>query len=90
MSERHIQDQVYQTSINDPEKFWGRQAEYVHWHKKPERAFLKKTKTLKSGTKHDHWSWYPGGQISTTYNCVDRHVINGAYEIINWPKLVFS
>lgn len=23
---------------------------------------------------HNHWTWFPGGEISTAYNCVDRHV----------------
>lgn len=41
------------------------------------RAFQKGKKTLKSGVTHDHWSWFPGGEISTTYNCVDRHVKDG-------------
>jgi propionyl-CoA synthetase len=77
MSDQHVQDRVYQRSLEDPEAFWRKQSEYVHWHKKPKRALERKTKTLKSGIKHDHWSWYPEGEISTTFNCVDRHVING-------------
>lgn len=77
MAGGHIQDQVLQKSLSDPEGFWGAQAQNVHWHKKPDRALKRYTKKLKSGTEHDHWSWFPGGKISTTYNCVDRHVING-------------
>jgi propionyl-CoA synthetase len=74
-----MQDQVYRESIQDPEGFWRKQAETVHWHKKPQRALQKTTKALKNGVKHDHWSWYPDGEISTTYNCVDRHVVNGKF-----------
>ena len=78
MSQEHIQDQVYKASISDPEAFWSRQAEHVHWHKKPSKAFQKNTKHLeKSNVSHDHWSWFADGEISTTYNCVDRHVLNG-------------
>jgi propionyl-CoA synthetase len=74
----HVQDDVYQKSIEDPEAFWSNQAENVHWHKKPSKALELTTKTLeKSGTKHKHWNWYPDGEISTTYNCIDRHVHNG-------------
>lgn len=77
MPDQHVQDRVYQASISDPEGFWGAQAAHVHWHKKPDRVLERKTKTLKSGARHGHWSWFPGGEISTTYNCVDRHVKNG-------------
>jgi propionyl-CoA synthetase len=78
MPYNHIQDQVYETSISNPEKFWTRQAEHVHWHNKPTKAFQKSTKHLKNiNASHDHWSWYVDGEISTTYNCVDRHVLNG-------------
>ncbi|KAF2273980.1 acetyl-CoA synthetase-like protein [Westerdykella ornata] len=77
MAVQHIQDEVLRRSLEDPEKFWTAQADHVHWHKKPDRALTKRTKTLKSGAKHEHWSWFSGGQISTTFNCVDRHVING-------------
>ena len=77
MAGGHIQDQVLQKSLSDPEGFWGAHAQNVYWHKKPDRALKRHTKKLKSGTEHDHWSWFPGGKISTTYNCVDRHVING-------------
>jgi propionyl-CoA synthetase len=77
MSKQHIQDQVYEAS-KDAEKFWSFQAENVHWHKRPSKAFQKTTKHLeKSHVSHDHWSWFSDGEISTTYNCVDRHVISG-------------
>lgn len=26
---------------------------------------------------HDSWEWFPGGEISTCYNCIDRHVEAG-------------
>ncbi|KAH7081785.1 hypothetical protein BKA63DRAFT_504611 [Paraphoma chrysanthemicola] len=78
MPQDHPQDKVYKTSISDPETFWERQAESVYWHKKPSKAFQKTTKQLKeSNVTHDHWTWFPDGEISTTYNCVDRHVHNG-------------
>lgn len=79
MSHDHTQDQVYAESIKDPERFWTRQAQNLHWHKQPSKAFQKSTKHLKkSNVSHEHWSWFPDGEISTTYNCVDRHVKNGS------------
>ena len=86
-----MQDQVYKASIIDPEAFWGRQAEYLYWHKKPTKAFTKSTKHLKkSNVSHDHWGWFTDGEISTTYNCVDRHVIagNGEKVAIVWDSPV--
>jgi propionyl-CoA synthetase len=78
MPQEHIQDQVYRASMSDAETFWGRQAANLHWHKKPSKAFEKSTKHLtRSKVTHDHWSWFADGEISTTYNCVDRHVENG-------------
>lgn len=38
------------------------------------------SKTLASGVTHEHWSWFPDGEISTSYNCVDRHVLAGRGE----------
>lgn len=78
MSRDHIQDLVYAASINDPEEFWARQAENLHWHKKPSKAYQSGIKHLRaSNISHEHWSWFPDGEISTTYNCVDRHVKSG-------------
>jgi propionyl-CoA synthetase len=86
----HIQDQVYAASLSDPERFWSAQADHLEWHTSPSRAIARTTKTLKSGITHDHWSWFPGGKISTTYNCVDRHVLagNGDKVAICWDSPV--
>lgn len=91
MPEEHTQDRVYSTSIRDPETFWKRQAEHLYWHSKPSRALQKGTKRLaQSNISHDHWTWFPGGEISTTYNCVDRHVLSGygANTAIFWDSPV--
>ena len=74
---RNIQDQVQQHSLTDPESFWSQQASHLYWHKKPTQILNKTKKTLKSGTEHDHWEWFADGEISTCYNCVDRHVEAG-------------
>lgn len=87
---RHPQDQAYEASINDPAKFWTRQAKQLTWHKPPSAAFSKSTRKLKSGVSHDAWSWFPDGEISTTYNCIDRHVEagNGETTAIIWDSPV--
>ncbi|KAK3680540.1 hypothetical protein B0T22DRAFT_217746 [Podospora appendiculata] len=73
----HPQDQVHHHSLNDPESFWGEQASHLHWHKQPSAVLARSTKELLSGDSHDHWSWFPDGEISTCYNCIDRHVLAG-------------
>lgn len=73
----HAQDNAYQSSIDDPSKFWTRQAQELTWHKQPSSAFSESNRKLKSGVSHRSWSWFPDGEISTTYNCIDRHVESG-------------
>ncbi|WEW57911.1 acyl-coenzyme A synthetase [Emydomyces testavorans] len=73
----HPQNRSHDLSLRDPETFWGHHAEQLHWHKRPSQSLRRTVKRLPSGVSHDHWSWFPDGEISTTYNCVDRHVHNG-------------
>ncbi|KAB5554676.1 hypothetical protein GE09DRAFT_1121996 [Coniochaeta sp. 2T2.1] len=73
----HPQDEVQHHSLSEPESFWGHHAEHLHWHKKPGAVLARTRKQLKNGKSHDHWEWFPGGELSTCYNCVDRHVHAG-------------
>ena len=64
-------EEMYQRSIQDPDGFWGEQAEQFFWQKKWDtvRAFnfarSKGTVDIK---------WFAGGQTNITYNCLDRHL----------------
>ncbi|KZL83679.1 amp-binding enzyme, partial [Colletotrichum incanum] len=80
MDSLHPQDEVLRRSLEDPEGFWAHQAEHLHWHKKPSSTLKVTEKTLKSGVTHDTWEWFPDGEISTCFNCVDRHVHDGKGE----------
>lgn len=73
----HIQDEVQSLSLSDPEKFWSHQASQVHWHKPPSCAVKRTTRKLDNGIQHQSFTWFPDGEISTSYNCVDRHVNSG-------------
>jgi hypothetical protein len=73
----HVQDQVLRHSLENPEQFWGEHAEHLHWHKKPSIILSRGHKSLGSGVSHETWEWFPDGEISTCYNCVDRHVLAG-------------
>ncbi|ROV98592.1 hypothetical protein VSDG_04273 [Cytospora chrysosperma] len=75
----HPQEALHASSLSSPESFWAHQASHLHWHKKPTTILRKYTKTLpsSSNTTHEHWEWFPDGEISTCYNCLDRHVLAG-------------
>lgn len=90
MAETHPQDAAYAASINEPEKFWAHQAEQLTWTIPPKKTFIRTTKKLKSGASHDYWQWFPDGEISTSYNCVDRHVKagHGSRTAIIWDSPV--
>lgn len=76
-SATYVQDEAHALSLKDPETFWSRHAQQLEWHKPPTRMLQRGTRTSSDGTSYPHWTWFPGGEISTTYNCVDRHVVNG-------------
>ncbi|KAI0389640.1 AMP-binding enzyme [Xylariaceae sp. FL0594] len=88
--ENYLQDEVLSRSLKDPEAFWSAQAANLHWHKRPTSTLTRTTKRVKLRTNnssknagggdvvtHPHWSWFDGGEISTCFNCVDRHVRAG-------------
>ncbi|KAL8937840.1 MAG: hypothetical protein Q9216_004220 [Gyalolechia sp. 2 TL-2023] len=86
----HLQDDVYSESLKNPETFWAHQAAQLQWHKPPSRPLKRFNKTLAGGIQHPSYTWFPDGEISTTYNCVDRHVLagNGGTTAIIWDSPV--
>ncbi|KAI1133367.1 AMP-binding enzyme [Nemania abortiva] len=86
----YLQDEVQSHSLRDPEGFWSAQATHLHWHKPPTSTLTKTTKKLENGIEHPHWHWFDGGEISTCFNCVDRHVLagNGDKPAIYWDSPV--
>lgn len=61
--------ELYKESIEDPEKFFGRQArELLSWSKDFE--------TVKSGGfEHGDCAWFLEGELNACYNAVDRHAL---------------
>ena len=49
----------------DPEGFWARMANELHWFKKWETVL---------NWKPPHAEWFVGGRINVSYNCLDRHL----------------
>jgi len=62
-------EEDYARSINDPEGFWGTAAEGITWYKKWDRVLDNENSPF---TK-----WFPGAELNTCYNCLDRHVEAG-------------
>jgi acetyl-CoA synthetase len=59
--------EIYQKSIDDPEGFWGKLAEQLHWYKKWDSV-------LEENFAEGEHKWFVGGKINVSYNCLDRHV----------------
>jgi acetyl-CoA synthetase len=58
---------VYQQSIDEPEKFWASVAEDFLWQKKWDTV-------LKGNFSTEHIRWYDGGICNLSANCIDRHL----------------
>src|SRR5437879_11792408 len=56
---------LYKESVEQPEKFWARAAEELHWFRKWDKVLEWKAPWAK---------WFVGGEMNRSYNCLDRHV----------------
>ena len=61
-------ERLYKESIDDPDTFWGREAEILDWSKKWEKVSEWDFSTLDI-------SWYKGAKLNAAYNCLDRHLL---------------
>ena len=59
-------EKLYRESIEDPEGFWGRMAEELHWFKRWDRVL--------NADNAPFYKWFEGGKINASYNCLDRHL----------------
>jgi acetyl-CoA synthetase len=60
-------EQVYQQSIQHPEKFWAEVADDFVWRKKWD-------KVLEYDFHKPEVKWFLGGKLNITENCIDRHL----------------
>jgi acetyl-CoA synthetase len=58
--------EMYDESIRDPESFWGRMAEDLHWFRKWDRVL--------NVDNAPFFKWFEGGKTNLSYNCLDRHL----------------
>ncbi len=59
----------YRRSTTDPEGFWAEQAAAIDWVVPPSRVL--------DGDGAPLYRWFPGAQLNTCVNAVDRHVAAG-------------
>ncbi|MBN4053376.1 propionyl-CoA synthetase [Haliea sp. AH-315-K21] len=64
--------QEYQSSIDDPAKFWEEKAKLINWYKFP--------KNILSTDEQGIERWYADGELNTCYLALDYHIENGRGE----------
>ena len=61
--------EIYEESIEQPEKFWKKQADAIDWYNKP--------KEILSKDKNGYPLWYQDGELNICYLTLDKHVEDG-------------
>jgi acetyl-CoA synthetase len=69
-AQAHIKSEAELESLraeahDNPEGFWARMAEELHWFKKWDTVLK---------WEPPHAEWFGGGKINISYNCLDRHL----------------
>ena len=59
---------VYEEAQRDPEAFWAKFAEELHWIRKWDKVLEWDPPYAK---------WFTGGKLNVSYNCIDRHLTLG-------------
>ena len=65
-------EQEYRESLENPDAFWGRAAEDLHWYKRWDKVL--------DDSNPPFYRWFAGAETNTCYNAVDRHVEEGRAE----------
>jgi len=65
-------EEVHARSLADPEGFWGEAAADIVWTRRWDRVLDDSAAPI--------YRWFPGGELNTCYNAVDRHVEEGRGE----------
>ena len=60
---------VYRRSLTEREDFWAEAAETIHWNKRWDRVL--------DDSNAPFYRWYPGAELNTCYNALDRHIEAG-------------
>lgn len=57
---------IYDRSLNSPDAFWREQSEHLEWFHPPYG-------TVNADFEAVDFSWFAGGRLNASFNCVDRH-----------------
>jgi acetyl-CoA synthetase len=68
VAQANVGADLYEEAANDRLAFWSRQADYLHWEKKWDEVLKWEAPDAQ---------WFVGGKINASYNCLDRHVLEG-------------
>jgi len=64
-------NKIYNESVKDPVAYWTKQADNLDWFSKDWKEAFTWDK------KENNFTWFKGGKLNLSYNCIDRHVKNG-------------
>jgi acetyl-CoA synthetase len=71
---------LYRLSLDNPEWFWGEQAKMLTWFHPWQSVF-------DADYKEVDFSWFLGGRINASFNCIDRHLAtHGDRTAIIWAQ----
>ncbi|MHA1995670.1 MAG: acetyl-coenzyme A synthetase N-terminal domain-containing protein, partial [Candidatus Hodarchaeales archaeon] len=60
-------EEAHKLSLEQPEIFWGKEAEKLHWYQKYDKVLE---------TDYPFFKWFPGGKTNLCYNALDRHALS--------------
>ncbi|MBA2124162.1 acetate--CoA ligase [bacterium Unc6] len=67
-------EELYKESIEEPEKFWARQAEEnIIWFKKWDKVMEHDFSRI-GEVEEPYVKFFEGGRLNVSYNCLDRHL----------------
>src|ERR1700716_1946743 len=64
--------EVYEEAARDPEGWWARQAEELHW--------FRGWDTVLDDSNPPFYKWFVGGTLNVSHNCLDPHAQAGRGE----------
>ncbi len=62
-------DEIYELSMNQPEKFWAEAAADTDWHRSWDKVL--------DDANPPFYQWFSGAELNTCYNALDRHIDRG-------------
>ena len=68
VAQANAKPELFDAAKKDRLKFWADQADALHWDKKWDQVLDWQSPFAK---------WFVGGKLNASYNCLDRHVVEG-------------